>query len=149
MVITYKGKLVDQWQGHGRPMLIDGHGEQWYRIDNEMYQNTPFIVSYCVWGCIAGDQTKCSYWTQSTAECLQLQSWTMHEGGLVLWLTFSFTSWRWLNSCFVYLRKKWLQDVLWERSNPAKAVWCPGQCSSQKLWVLAFWWMLLWHDHPS
>lgn len=41
------------------------------------------------------------------------------------------------------------QDALWEKGKPAEAVWCFGKCSAEKIWVLPFMWMLLWHMTPT
>lgn len=46
-----------------------------------------------------------------------------------------------------YLGNRWHQDAVWKVCKLAKAVWCFGQYSVGKPWVLTFVWMLLDTHH--
>ena len=51
--------------------------------------------------------------------------------------------------CFAYLGNTWHQDALWEEGKLVEAVWCFGQCSAGKPWVLPSKWMLIWQVPPT
>ena len=113
----------------------------------ERCQNTQCVIVCCIWGCIGADQSGCPCWPLTTTEkanswhrASELHHGVMEEGGLA-YITFSFTSCGWL----AYLGSTWHHDALWEEGQLAEAVWCFGQCSAGKPWVLPSTWMLLWH----
>ena len=123
-------------------------------------QNTQCIAVCCVWGCIATDQSGCQCWPLTSVPCEEeptMGTWAseldhraMEEGGLVWWMTFSFTSCGWPGVCAsLTFGNTWHHDALWEEGKLVEAVWCFGQCSAEKPWVLPSMLMLLWHVPPT
>ena len=120
----------------------------------ERCQNTQCIAVCCLWECIATDKSGCPCWPLYTAESANNGHVSIRTGpwsngrtwpGLMKHVYFYITWIACVSMCVAYLKNTRHQDSLCENGKLVEAVWCFGQCSAGKPWVLSSMWMLLWH----
>ena len=123
----------------------------------ERCQNTQCIAVCCIWRYIATEQSGCPCWplfSAKSANNVHMRIGTRPQSDGKRWpglMNHVFFDIMWIVWCvFVtYLGNTWHQNALWEEGKPVEAVWCFGQCSAEKPWVLPSIWMLLWHVPPT
>ena len=121
----------------------------------ERCQNTMCIAVCCVLG--RSGQSGCPCWCPATTDRANNRQVSIRTGphssgrrwpGLMNHVFFYITRMAGC-MCIAYLGNTWHQDALWEEGKPAEMVWCFGQCSARKHWMLPSMWMLLWHVPPT
>ena len=124
------------------------------RVLIERCQNTQCIAVCCIWSCIAADHLGCTFWPLSTTEStnngnvsIRTGPWSNGRWPGLMNHVFFYITWMARCVCVAYLGNTSHQDALWEEGK--LAVWCFGQCSAGKHWVLPSIWMLLWQVPPT